>query len=51
MAEFVPTIIMEVLLACGLNVLLALRVVETWKLNVVVVVWEVPRKQSYHYYS
>ena len=48
--EFVQTVICQAHSACGLIAQHALRVVEPWQLNVVVA-WEVPGRQGYHYYS
>lgn len=49
-AEFVLTVICQALFVCGLIAPHALRVVEPWQQNVVVV-WEVLGKQGYHYCS
>jgi len=49
-AEFVQTVICQALFVCGLIAPLALRVVEPWQLNVVVV-WGVLGKQGCHCYS
>lgn len=49
-AEFVQIVICQALFACGLIAPHALRVVEPWQQNVVVV-WVVLGKQGYRYYS